>query len=355
MSMTSFNATQHSRTARDLNRKLRELESASGMPAAIHALEQQQTELGFIRADTSSIERWHLIDPAHPGRRLSVQFNPQRSLRPMATHGYRARQDGGCALCAHARVASQHYRQFGYELALGMNRCWLAWMNPYPLFQAHFVAATQDHEIQDWIVKCPNASTEKLSEILDVLLTLTARLPGFVGFHNSPGAGATQPHLHLQLFERPGFRFALEEAAACTDPKERGTGTPVAQHHPVPTMYFQGTRATVTSAATGWVGNWLESHRDAISTLAANIIASFDVSTGMYDLYFTPRSRMFERVPMLSGRAASLEVLGELVLSSAQERDLLNSGQLTYERAWSMLAALDTPGMRRAATRPTAH
>ncbi len=40
---------------------------------------------------------------------------------------------------------------------------------------------------------------------------------------------------------------------------------------------------------------------------------------------------------------------------TAQERDLLNSGQLTYERAWSMLAALDTPGMRRAATRPTAH
>ena len=50
---------------------------------------------------------------------------------------------------------------------------------------------------------------------------------------------------------------------------------------------------------------------------------------------------------MLSGRAASLEVLGELVLSSTQERDLLNSGQLTYEKAWGILAALETPGLRR--------
>src|ERR1039457_6344769 len=62
---------------------------------------------------------------------------------------------------------------------------------------------------------------------------------------------------------------------------------------------------------------------------------------------FVPRSMLFERVPMLSGRAASLEVLGELVLSSTQERDLPNSGQLTYGKAWGILAALETPGLRR--------
>ena len=131
------------------------------------------------------------------------------------------------------------------------------------------------------------------------------------------------------------------------DPTSRGKGTPVAAHHPVPTMYFQGSRDTVIGSVKAWVTNWLDAHRHITSTLAANIIATCDAASGDCNVFFVPRSKLFERVPMLSGRAASLEVLGELVLSSTQERDLLNSGQLTYEKAWGILAALETPGLRR--------
>jgi hypothetical protein len=171
----------------------------------------------------------------------------------------------------------------------------------------------------------------------------------------APGAGATQPHLHLQFFQRPGYAFPLEEAAACTDPSSRSQGTPVAAHHPVLAMYFQGSRETVVTSATRWVTRWLDEHKRIGPTPAANIIATCDDETGECNLFLVPRFKLFERVPMLSGRAASLEVLGELVLSSTQERDLLHSGQLSYEKAWGILATLATPGLFRSSAGSIGH
>jgi len=82
MRITGFDAAQYARTSQALDRVLRQIEASAGLAAAIEALEQQQRELGFIRADARTIERWQLSHPADPARRLSVQFNPLRTSRP---------------------------------------------------------------------------------------------------------------------------------------------------------------------------------------------------------------------------------------------------------------------------------
>ena len=361
MNMAGFNVTQYERTSRELNKLLRRIESSEGLSVAIKTLERQQCDMAFIQHDPRTIPRWPLIDPADPQRRLSAQFNPHRARRPTAGAVVeQARRDVGCALCRRHLMCQQHYREFGFGLVLAGGTAWAAWMNPFPLMPSHFILASEEHLPQAWIADSPGMSGRNLTELLASLLDALGRLPGFVGFHNSPGAGASQPHLHLQLFERPaaGCVFPLEQAAESTDESEREgeRGTLIAGDYPVSAMCFRGKRDAVIEAATDWAVGWLDQHRSTMPSLSANIIASADENqAGTFRLFVVPRSKLFERVPMLSGMPASLEILGELVLSSESERQLLDTGQLNYHSAWQMLAAVDTPGLPRPAARRVTH
>ena len=196
-------------------------------------------------------------------------LNMGSSIRPNASGPPPSRHDRGCAFCPQDLIAQQQYREYGYGLAIGEDRAWVAWMNPFPIQPTHFIVAPREHAAQEWIVESTKASAENLVAILDTLFELLSRLPGFIGFHNSPGAGATQPHLHLQFFQRPGYAFPLEEAAACTDPASRSQGTPVAAHHPVLATVFQCSRETVIGAATRWATRWLDEHKRIAPTLSA--------------------------------------------------------------------------------------
>jgi hypothetical protein len=124
------------------------------------------------------------------------------------------------------------------------------------------------------------------------------------------------------------------------DPTSRGKGTPVAAHHPVPTMYFQGSRDTVIGSVKAWVTNWPDAHRHITSTLAANIIATCDAASGDCNVFFVPRSMLFERVPMLGGRPASL--------GARRTRSELHAGAGPAEqRATDVREGLGHPGCAR--------
>ena len=60
-------------------------------------------------------------------------------------------------------------------------------------------------------------------------------------------------------------------------------------------------------------------------------------------LFFVPRDRKKRRVSGVSENVGGLEVLGELVFSSAEEQDLLESGQLDYFALEQVLAEIYTP------------
>lgn len=354
MNFGDFNLRHYKRMSRDLNARLRRIEAADGLPAALAALESQQRDWGFVQSDPHAILRWPLVDPADPSVRLNAQYNPARAKRPgagaappagMTGHG---RRETLCQLCPKDVPALQHYRELGYELA-GLAEEWIVWMNPYPLMPAHATLATREHQPQAWICAVPAQSRARLEWLLGDLLGVLARLPGFVGFHNGPGAGASQPHMHLQLFERPkGEVFPLEaagELAART--KESSVTSLVADGYPVRAVQFRGTRDDVVRACGGWVEQWLTRNVRIAAALSANIIASAEYpGNDRFRVFLIPRSKLFERVPVLAGMPASLEILGELVLSSEAEKSLLDSGKLDYHAARHILASVDTPGLR---------
>ena len=60
-------------------------------------------------------------------------------------------------------------------------------------------------------------------------------------------------------------------------------------------------------------------------------------------LYFVPRDRAKSRAEGFSGLIGGLEVLGEIVLSSPQDKVRLNSGQIDYFTLETALDSVHTP------------
>lgn len=328
-------------------RRLRLTALARGLGAALTELERDQYRAEVIRSRVADLECWRLLHPTDSSRSLLAQCNPQRAARPGAeATSSRSARNVPCALCPLEICRHSQFQEFGFELPLSTRRSWIAWPNPFPLHAVHFTVAARRHEDQGWIGMDSRSSLKRLSGILEAMAELARALPSFVVYHNSPGAGASQMHLHLQLLQRIGTTFPIEVAAeASTTFAQRRSGAPVFTHHPIPFVVFEETQDSAVEAVLRWVSGWLEAQSENLLLLAANIVAKWEPETGRHWFFFVSRSRKSERIPMLSGRVASLEVMGELVLSSSSERDLLLSGALNYETVAAQLAALETPGL----------
>jgi hypothetical protein len=68
-------------------------------------------------------------------------------------------------------------------------------------------------------------------------------------------------------------------------------------------------------------------------------------TSGGFHLYFVPRNRHFSHGPGMIGLIGGLEVLGELVFSTAEEKQSIDSGRFDFQEAWSCLAAVEAPGV----------
>ncbi|MGB5261771.1 MAG: DUF4922 domain-containing protein, partial [Gammaproteobacteria bacterium] len=205
-----------------LNHELAAIEQYDGnLLNVVERLTEHQLGTGFIRDDLYAVQYFDFPHPRDPARFLSVQYNPARTNRlknkvnalPPKRND---RVNDGCLLCSDNIEWQYRGVEIGYVIDLnGMPFNIL--MNAYPLMPGHIVVAAQEHIPQAWNLGDAGTRQFTVDEIVANLAALAQRLPGYVGFYNGDGAGASVPaHFHYQLFRRRngGNRFPLELAPA---------------------------------------------------------------------------------------------------------------------------------------------
>lgn len=343
MSTPEFNREEYSAVWKDLNRKLKQIErSDGGLGAALEALKSQQLERGFIKDDLHLLRRYRFAHPQDSERFFLVQYNPVRALRFQGSGkktppaGSTAKYDG-CFLCPDNVVWQQGGREMGYEFGIDHIR-YIAWMNAYPLMPVHCVIASQKHIPQAWCVNGAAVECLNIEKILADLVALSVRLPGFVGFYNGQGAGASIPaHFHFQFFKRPDLwpDFPLEVAARQSGIQAYGT----IKDYPLEVEYWRGDADVIVHSAYAWIRDWIARNAHQISSVSANIIATFDEAKNQSELYFVPRHHARSHSPEMSGTIGGVEVLGEMVFSSEADGQRLERGEIDYHTVERILSA----------------
>jgi hypothetical protein len=351
-----FNRGNYQAVWNDLNRNLRAVEEAHGLQTALVYLEKQQLDQGFIQDDLKEVERYRLIEPGNAHHAFTAQFNPRRALRREGA-GRRTPPHGttsvnfGCFLCKDNIRWQQRGVELGYDIEVG-DRGYIAWMNPFPLMSTHATIAAADHRPQTWIVDDVQKTEKNIGVILGDLLELARRLPGFMGFYNGAGAGASIPeHFHFQFFKRPEQEFFLERVAriaiASTFPQPQLRYHPlVLRDYPIKAVYFYGQRNDIVEQAGRWVREWTAFY-ETTQALSANIIVRAsrrrNNDTEQFHLFFIPRNQFFSHAPGMAGLVGGLEVLGEIVLSDQEEKQLLVKGHTQYDTVVRILASVEAP------------
>jgi diadenosine tetraphosphate (Ap4A) HIT family hydrolase len=331
----------------ELNARLRGIEDGGGgLGGALAELKLHQQHTGFIKDLREDIERRTFYHPEESSRFFRIQYNPNRSLRFDGTgiteppSGITVRNDG-CFLCRDNIQWQQRGSQLGYEVHVG-ETTYYAWMNPFPLMPTHVVVATEAHTSQEWGFKYD--SRRGKSMLLNDLAALAARMPGYVGFYNGMDAGASIPgHMHLHFCQRPEDdpEFPLERAARVFEDSDQGAG--ILARYPVAVAVWRGAAAEVVEAASNWMFEWTQQNRARLNSLTGNFIASKNQTDDRLSLYFIPRDRSKLRVNGWGGLIGGLEILGEVVFSSPQEKKLLDDGAIDYFTLESHLARVRTP------------
>jgi hypothetical protein len=183
--------------------------------------------------------------------------------------------------------------------------------------------------------------------VLTDFLFFARHLPGFVGFYNGEGAGATIPwHFHFQFFKRPeGQIFPLEAAARTATAGHDSRPPLVIRKYPIKAIYFSGTEREIVTRAAAWAEHWTDFY-ERNPALSANIIVVRDkLNPEHFHLYFVPRNKHFSHAPGIAGLVGGLEIIGEFVFSTEAEKQQLVSGQIDYSTLVRVLAGVEAPGV----------
>lgn len=331
-----------------LNEELRALEHRDGnLINAVGRLREHQLDKGFIRDDLHAVKCYSFPHQDDPARFLSLQYNPARVNRLRIRVGAVPPSRGdavndSCFLCG-ANIQWQHRGiEFGYAIEVNGTPCNI-WMNAYPLMPLHIVVATRDHIPQAWDLGYGEASQFSIDSIVRNLAILADRLPGYVGFYNGEGAGTSVPaHFHYQFFKRrdADARFPLELAPV----RPLADAGSVIEDYPVESMRWSSTdRAAVVTQAAGWIDNWLRTRIGLRPELSANIFVMTDADGGRLRIYFVPRDKALCHSPHMAGMIGSLEILGELVLTTENEKHDLDRDQVNYASIARILADIRVP------------
>jgi len=333
---------------RILNRELRKIEIESGnLNAPFAALHEHHVATGFLDGAFDSAERFSFCHPQADSRFLRIQFNPERAARSrgagIQTPPRRAAvKHTGCFLCRDNIRWQQQGKQFGYHVEVNDNR-YIAWMNPFPLLPGHIVMAAEAHIGQEWRLH-PGGKIEPGRIIAD-LVELAARAPGYAGFYNGVGAGSSiAGHMHYHFFrpvESHG-KFPLEAEAIRTREEHPGRTSWRLGDYPLEAMHWHGPPSEIIGPATRWLGEWA-AHQHRLSDLTANILTISEDGGEAVSLFFVPRDRRRSQASCMTGLVGGLEVLGELVFSSIEDKELLDSGKLDYFNLEQVLAEVCTP------------
>ncbi len=326
-----------SETYRDLHaalgRRLDRVASRAGLAAALDALKEHQIGTGFIRDRLDEVERFVFPREDGSGQYFSAQFNPARARR-FAGAGLshpppdRRRINNGCFLCGENIEWQQAGRQFGYDLPF-CERRYTAWMNPFPLVPGHTVVATRKHVPQCW-----GGKSADLRAIVHDLLEMAAHLPGWIGFYNGEGAGASiTGHLHYHFLPRPAGYGQMPLELALRNRDQDGL---IEMHYPLTFGHWHGNVEQVQEELGPWLDNWLAT-AGASSDATANAIAIADPDSDRLDFYFIPRHKARSRAEGLNGVVGGFEALGEIVCATDEEKQLLDSGRINFDHIKKVL------------------
>ena len=342
MKVTEFNRRIFDNTWTTLNQELAAIEASDGLPAVFSLLQAQQTNIGFIQDDLHQSQLHTFIHPRNESKFFTVQYNPKRAERFNGAGRTTPPKDiesinNGCFLCRENVQWQQCGKELGYDIKT-KNGAYSALMNAYPLMPQHAVLVSQTHIPQ----ALPFLNDgEKLESILMDLVELAVRLPGHIGFYNGEGAGASIPgHLHFQFFEKPAgiSDFPLEATAKAQ------TGEPpfIIKSYPVYSAYWKNSPDKIVGQSLRTIKQWIKDTEDK-PNLSANIFTSLD-SDGDINLYFVPRNQMLSHSQEMTGAIGGLEVLGELVFSSKDEKHRLDQNEIDYHTVERILSAISVPG-----------
>ena len=346
MDMLADNPAEYARTWSDLNRRLRKIEDERGLVEALHALQHEQEDAGFIEDKLECVERHTYKHPSDPARFFHVQYNPRRALRFSGTgkavppNGVQA-LNNGCYLCRDNIRWQQRGVQLGYEISSPNSR-YYALMNPFPLLPGHMVLAAQEHTSQEW--QFQTQTRKDTMCLLTELAALVARLPGYVGFYNGVDAGASIPgHLHFQFVLRPEDMPMFPLEAVAGDAYALGGSELYVDGYPLDAVVWRGCLEDIVEHAVEWMIQWGIRNAHRMPDLSANFVATRGGSEADLTLYFVPRDRNKSRAEGLPGLVGGLEVLGELVFSTPEEKQLLDHGRVDYFVLERALKSVRTP------------
>ncbi|MBF0436266.1 MAG: DUF4922 domain-containing protein [Magnetococcales bacterium] len=357
--MIQFNRSQFETFWQVLNAKLNEIETRDGLTGVIEALKQEQLDRGFIQDDLSDVIKYRMIKEKDPGHYFIVQYNPRRALR-FAGAGRRIppvgsiASNGGCFLCRDNVRWQQRGIEYGYDAFLDSprgQRHYIIWMNPFPLMPNHVTVGTSLHRPQAWLQSDADMGgfVTRMDEIVHDFLSFLSKLPKYVGFYNGEGAGATIPHhFHFQFFRRTEGQdgFPLERAARQGGEHGSKTGPWLVPNYPITAIHFRGTMEEVSGQLLDVIRSWEGMFTDP-SVITANVIGSMDTGNpNIFNLYLIPRDKTFNRGPGMVGVIGGLELLGEVVYSTEEEKRSLDRGQVNFDFIERIIASVEAPRAR---------
>lgn len=326
-----------------MNAKLRETAARKGLGAALRALHVEQV-LATV-ADSSLAERCAI------GRFMAIV----RPARAMRHHGAGLNHPPGNVIgvnqACHLDLVNIMHRslgqQIGFEIRLG-RRMYAALCQPFPIEMRHFTFALMAHATH-----APMGTDAEVRESLDELLQLAIQLPSWVVFLNGRDAGASiRAHHHFQGFQRPSatFQYPLEVAADVAfgrDEENRARGARTAtvgpDLYPLTALVAEGPLTFVLQQLVEWAGAWRVFNK--ADEACGNWIAVGDPDGGgRVRAYFALRSPLFANAPGFVGKVASVETLGQIVVSTDEWRSRLERGEVTEALVHQILKAVDPPG-----------
>lgn len=330
----------------ELNQRLQEIEKSSGLDGVFREMEAHHVRSGFIKDQFEEIARYTFYHPDDSSRFFRVQHNQKRALR-LKGSGIKIPPDGieiqnnGCFLCRDNVAWQQQGNEIGYEIQVDGDS-YYAWMNPFPLLPTHVVIASKEHRSQEWALH--DDGQLDTTRMLHCLVDLASRLPGYIGFYNGVGAGASIPgHMHLHFCRRPEGEpdFPLEQKAR--EQSNADGKAMIVKDYPLAVAVWRGSSQEVVQQAAEWLSHWAKGNHEHLNILSANFIATMDSATNEVTLYFTPRERNRTWSGGGSQLIGGLEVLGEFVYTIEEEQQLLKEGVVEYSALEKILADIYTP------------
>lgn len=223
----------------------------------------------------------------------------------------------------------------------------------------HITIASVEHEPQSWH-QLAAWRTDKVTRIVEDLYDVAIQLPGYVGFYNGVGAGASiEEHFHFQFFQIPNGHgpFPLQQVAGDVEEQTKNVtfltdniSTLVIdpQDYPLTAFRFCTEREKMVSAVVERIKKWNDVAGDSAS---ANIVAIWEKKPNWEDkklvIYLIPRNRFYSRSIGMAGVVGGLETLGEFIFCTEEENRIINTQGIDFDYMSSILRGVMPPNVER--------